>query len=119
MAEPDEDKKYKDLSRLVAKTEYKFSKTNTPNISEPKKNFLGKCGRCKNLMFAESEFNILFAKCSAFEVEVHKKEPIINCSAFQEIGSMTLWDMQQCAILIDLDKKTVGFIIQENFCVAY
>ena len=101
----------KELEKVVDRARALFHKLDYPAVREVNKQSFGKCGTCKNLQFAESEFNILFARCHLFEVMIHRREAIVNCSSYEETGTMTLYDMKQIATLIDLDRKTMGFII--------
>jgi hypothetical protein len=101
----------KEIDNLIKKNNRLFERATSADMSIEHKKMFGICGTCKNLWFAESEFNVLFAKCNVFDVMIHRKQPIVNCSSYEEIGSMTLWDMKQCATILDLNKKTMGFII--------
>jgi hypothetical protein len=110
----EDDKLGRELDALVHKTDTLFGKATSADISDKNKKLFGKCSSCKCFMFAESEYSIWYARCVAFEIGLSHKEPIVNCSAYSEIGTMTMWDMKQIATIIDIDKKTVGFIIQNR-----
>jgi hypothetical protein len=101
----------KELDKLIHKSYQIYSRVCTTDMSDAHKKIFGQCGSCKHLLFAESEFNVLFAKCGCFDVMIHRKEPIVKCSSYEEIGTMTLWDMKAVASIINPDKKTMGFII--------
>lgn len=80
-------------------------------ISTEQEKTFGICSNCKNFMFAEGEFVLVFAKCTMFERPLIQKNAIKNCSSYDEKGSLSLYDMRSMAILIDnVEKREVGFM---------
>jgi len=69
----------------------------------------GICSECSYFEFAESEFRIEFAKCGEFFIRRTQNIPIKNCSNFNKKGIMSIRDMQNIAIIIELPKEEVGF----------
>ncbi len=107
--EDDESKQARAINRIVHKAEraYDFG----ADIADEHAKTFGICAKCKNFMFAEGEFTVVFAKCSMFERPLIQKNKIKNCSSFDEKGVLSLWDMKSMAILIDdTEKREVGFM---------
>ena len=70
----------------------------------------GICGKCSQFAFAETEFQVLFCRCTQFEHNLTSRHPVMNCTAFSEKGQLKLWQMQEIALLIDdIDHPTIGF----------
>ena len=74
----------------------------------------GLCSKCAHFKFAATEFDVRFAYCSQ---EYHKpmalstREPIRECSQYDERGRLNLNEMASIATLIDPEnvKEQIGF----------
>lgn len=100
-----------ELRSLVSKSSTLYEKVVSTKISTANEKMFGKCASCKHFMFAESEFSIWYARCNGFGVKLSHKDPIVNCSSYTEVGSMSLWEMKEMATLIEGKKsRAAGFI---------
>jgi hypothetical protein len=72
--------------------------------------FVGICSTCKNLDWAKKEFGGVLAYCNYFTVKMSGRERIIECNHHERVGTMTLNDMKEMAILIDPPERQIGFI---------
>jgi len=72
--------------------------------------FVGVCSTCKSLDWAKKEFGGVLAFCNSFEVKLSGKERIIQCNRHERVGTMTLNDMKEMAVLIDPPERQIGFI---------
>jgi len=107
--ESDESKQTRTINRIVQRAERVFDFG--ADIADEHARKFGLCAKCKNFMFAEGEFTIVFAKCTMFEKPLIQKNAITNCSSYDEKGILSLWEMKSMAILIDDTKKIeVGFM---------
>ncbi len=107
--EDDESQQKRVISKIVHKAEsvYDFG----ANLADEHAKTFGICAKCKNFMFCEGEFSVVFAKCSMFERPLTQKNAIKNCSSFDEKGVLSLYDMKSMAILIDnVERREVGFM---------
>lgn len=111
-AEEKETKNAREINKIIQKAERVFD-FGAEISNEHEKNF-GICSHCKNFMFAEAEFTVIFAKCQQFDNALTQKNAIRNCSLYDEKGSLSLYDMRSMATLIDdvKPKREVGFISQ-------
>ena len=72
----------------------------------------GICDTCKWFEFAKTEFGIVRAQCSSFNVPLNASIKIVECSAYKGKHQMELYDMQQIAWLIDPAKPNkVGYLL--------
>ena len=69
----------------------------------------GICADCQNFVIVESEFKVLFARCSSIKIRLNAREPVKFCSYFVQRGEMSIYDMKQIAYLIDVPKDKIGF----------
>jgi len=71
--------------------------------------FVGVCSTCKCLDWARKEFGGVIAFCNSFEVRLSGKERTMECNRHERVGTMTLRDMKEMAILIDPPARKIGF----------
>jgi len=73
-------------------------------------NDFGLCYDCKCLYAFKTQYGTVRGKCYEFEVILDGVNKIMNCTRYDKKGQLSLDDMKTMAILIDDDKKTMGFI---------
>ena len=71
--------------------------------------FVGVCSNCKCLDWAKKEFGGVVAFCNSFEVRLSGKERIMDCNRHERVGTQTLRDMKEIALLIDPPARKIGF----------
>ena len=74
------------------------------------KDQIGLCATCKNLQYCKTEFNNINAVCKEFECKLSGSNKIVDCNVFSPKGMLSLNDMFDIAIIIDLPKRKSGFI---------
>ena len=77
--------------------------------STSNKEAYGQCASCRNFQIVESEFKTLVARCEELELRLSTANPVKNCSIYRRRGEMTLWEMKDVAIIIDIPKDKIGF----------
>ncbi len=105
--------KYNELSE-ENKTELDAIIENT--VSTKQKNIkiegFGLCSTCNWFNLIKTEFKIIKAFCGGVKnnFNIDKKDPIKFCNLYQKRGEMSLYDMGQIALFIDINKtRKVGF----------
>ena len=76
------------------------------------KDKFGICHDCVFLRGAESMYGRTIAICNEFEMRLNGMDPIKNCTEYKKRGGMTLWDMKEMALILDVDRRTAGFIVE-------
>ncbi len=71
---------------------------------------LGLCKDCKHLEAAKTEFGSIFARCGEFDCTLKAGDPVIECTGYQKISSLSLEDMKEICIILEPNRKKVGFI---------
>jgi hypothetical protein len=69
----------------------------------------GLCYDCKCLYAFKTEYGTMRGKCYEFEIIMNGINKIKHCTRYDKKGQMSLDDMKDMAILIDDEKKKVGF----------
>jgi len=112
-SEADEDKQ-QEINAIVEKAE---SMLREGCSSRPDHALFGICHSCAHFCVVESEFDILYAGCSSYDLTsergllpLSQRKPVIRCSLFSERGTMSLFEMKSMATLIDPPARKVGFI---------
>lgn len=103
--------KYKDLSD-TDKSDLVSIIDTTQEPQERKEENFGLCSTCKYFELVKSEFKILNSSCrEQSNIIISIQEPVKFCSIYSKIGEMSLFDMSQIALFINLDKEKerVGF----------
>ena len=67
------------------------------------------CTNCRNLRAYRLRYGTERAYCDILETVLNPGDPVTDCSEYCDRFLMSLQDMQQIAVLIDLDTKKVGF----------
>ncbi len=70
----------------------------------------GICNKCTNLLLTVFEYGNKYAYCDKWKRFFEEDKRIEECSAFSEKGKMSLYDMKQIAIIIELSDKEIGFV---------
>ena len=103
--------RYKDLSE-EEQEEHNSLLDYTHKPKERKDEGFGLCSTCKNFYVTKSEFKILSTKCSLQgNIKITIEDPIRFCSIYSKLGEMSLYEMTQIALFIDLneEKGKAGF----------
>ena len=71
---------------------------------------LGICNGCKNLRAAVTRHDKLYAYCETFEKSLNGYDEVVECTAYNARGSLSLWDMKDMAYVIEAEKRKAGFV---------
>jgi len=75
---------------------------------------LGLCANCGNLRACISEFGKIVARCDVFKCSLNAQDPIKDCTSFEKRGEVPLYELKEMAIILEPNKKQVGFIKDDN-----
>ena len=103
--------KYKDLSE-EKQEEYTSLREITSKPDERKDEGYGLCSTCKHFYITKSEFKVLSTKCSLQgRIRISVEDPIKFCNIYSKMGEMSLYEMSQIALFIDIEEEEwkVGF----------
>ena len=80
------------------------------------KELIGMCHDCNNLSYCATEFGNVLAVCAAFQCRLHGQNRIVECNLHEPKNALTLNEMYNMAILIDIgiDDKDIGFTANIN-----
>jgi hypothetical protein len=70
------------------------------------------CASCKSFQYVRSEHKVLNTSCGAMRgFKPNAADPVVECTAYEKIGTMSLQDMANIATLIEVkaEKDPVGF----------
>ena len=70
----------------------------------------GICSDCKYLYAAKTEYGTSIGKCFEMNIMLRGIDNIKECTMYGKKGSMSLDDMKEIAIIIDVNKSRVGFM---------
>ena len=78
----------------------------------------GLCSKCEYFTIVKTEFTILRALCGRYE-EAHmfilkSNKPVTECSDFKDKLTMSLYDMQKIAYIIESKENEIGFIVSKE-----
>ena len=105
--------KYKNLSEEEQEDFDSLTQITHKPKGSKKADIYGLCSTCKYFNLVKSEFKVLYSSCDMKEkVKITEEEPIKFCSMYSKIGEMSLYEMGQLALFlnIDKDKERVGFL---------
>jgi len=71
---------------------------------------MGLCTNCCQLLFSKSQYGTIYARCEKWEKQLNGVDLIQECTGFARRGEMSLWDMKQIAVLIDVEKRKIGIV---------
>ncbi len=74
----------------------------------------GLCSTCNNFHGATSKFGRVFARCEDMGIKLNQTDPIIECTYYDQRGVLDLKDMKEMAVMIEVEKKTIGFIKEDD-----
>ena len=98
-----------DLYRLTD-TEWDDSVSNRNSLKE---DCYGMCATCKSLEYARTEFGVVRSYCTAFDMLIISGRVITECTHYTKTGSLTLNQMYDMAVILELeDEKVAGFIVE-------
>jgi len=78
-----------------------------------RKNF-GICYDCRSLMAYQTQYGRSYGKCFQFDKEMNGNDPVVKCTYYDKKGMLSLDDMKEIAIIIEVDKRKVGFGSSED-----
>jgi hypothetical protein len=72
----------------------------------------GICSDCRNLVASHTKFGKILAKCFETYQILNSSDPIIECTRFNKMGFLSMYDMKEMATLIEI-KKPLGFLSED------
>ena len=105
----DVDKERNRKLKGVDQTAYQIDAKREDRIS-----VFGICSNCTYFHGFETKYGTIYAKCEEMRMRLNSFDPIIKCTYFEQRGVLELSDLKQMAILIDVGKRSIGFINEEN-----
>ena len=79
----------------------------TPKRSRTKD--YGLCSDCIDFRFYKTEYGRGCGYCSLWRKYINKIDIIIECADYNKRGQMSLNDMKEIAVIIEIDDKKIGF----------
>jgi hypothetical protein len=73
----------------------------------------GICWDCRELRACKTKYGKTMAKCWEFDIVLNANDPIEECTCYKKRNEMDLNMMKDIAILLDVDKKQAGFILDD------
>lgn len=73
----------------------------------------GLCSSCAYFKYVRGAFKVRYVACGSFEKLLKADDPVVECTGYIKTGTMSIWDMQQIAYIIDI-KEPVGFKTEEG-----
>ena len=71
---------------------------------------VGLCKKCKDLRAYRQKYGTESAYCYRMRRLLNPADPVVSCSEYEDRFIMSIWDMQQLAVIIDLEEKNeIGF----------
>jgi len=70
---------------------------------------LGLCSKCKDLLCTQTEYGTIYAQCRIWEKMLNTSNRVKHCTRFRRRGQMSLYDMQDIATIININKREIGF----------
>ena len=101
---------YKDLSDSEKSDMVSILDT-TQDPKERKIEGYGLCGTCEYFHLTKTEFKVVRSKCTLQNFSVSIEEPTKFCNNYKKAGEMSLYEMSQIALFINLEdeKERAGF----------
>lgn len=73
-------------------------------------NKYGICGSCKHSRITKTKYTTKMWRCEELNFKLSTEDPIVDCSSYDKVGSMTLQQMVSIAYIIESNtSKKVGF----------
>lgn len=93
---------------MVGAVDWKGSHTHTAPDG------FGLCSTCKNFRYVTSEFRTRLAQCGQYTrdnqiINLTDADPVKSCTSYDEVGTLSLWDMLGMATLIEPPPRKIGF----------
>lgn len=70
----------------------------------------GLCNTCTKVRICKTKYHRVMAYCEQWERHLNEIDPVIECTNYKKRGQLSLFEMQNMAIIIELDKKKVGLL---------
>ena len=71
---------------------------------------MGLCSTCKELVFTRTQYGTTYAKCGEWRKQLNGVDLVVECTSFKRHGEMSLYDMKDIAVLIDVEKHKIGLV---------
>ena len=71
---------------------------------------MGLCSTCKELLFTKTQYGNTYAMCERWDKTLNGIDLVVRCGAFRKRGEMSLYDMKDIAVLIDVQQRKIGMI---------
>ena len=71
---------------------------------------MGLCTSCAQLLYTKTEYGTTFAFCDRWGSRLNGVDLVSECTGFSRNGGMSLWDMKEIAVLIDIPKRKIGIV---------
>ena len=65
----------------------------------------GLCATCRNKILIKTKYDVKLFKCGEEDMPLSMENPVIECTAYEKIGSLTLRQMASIAHIIEIDNK--------------
>lgn len=69
----------------------------------------GLCNDCKSLRATKTAYGKIYVFCTEWNKQLSGGDLIEKCTHYTKRGTMTLSDMKDIAVIIDINKNTIGF----------
>ena len=69
----------------------------------------GLCSDCTEFRHYKTEYGRGYGYCGVWEKYISTIDKIIECANYSKRGQMSLSDMQDIAIIIEIDNRKIGF----------
>jgi len=79
-------------------------------IDDIKTDKYGLCNNCTKAMIYKTKYYRTTGYCEKWEKYLNEIDPVTECTNYSRRGEISLWDMKQMAIIIEVDKKKVGLL---------
>lgn len=67
------------------------------------------CTKCRHLRAYRLQYGTENAFCVKMEYKLIPSDPVTDCTEYDDRFQMTIWDMQQIAVIIETKKEKIGF----------
>jgi len=71
---------------------------------------MGLCSTCKDLRYTKTQYGTVYAQCERWDKILNGIDLVVECTAFKRQGEMSLYDMKEIAVLIDVEKRKIGIV---------
>lgn len=73
------------------------------------KDEFGLCSNCTHARVTKTKYGNIYMFCTEWERHLNGVNLVSECTAYHKIGQMSLFDMKEIAVMIDVENKKIGF----------